>query len=92
MLGEWVDFKQPDRAPMLFIGAAKDHVVPAKVVKKMAAKYATSVGDKEFANRPHFPGGPGWEEVVDYALTWANKNVQQGATDPVAEPEASRRA
>jgi pimeloyl-ACP methyl ester carboxylesterase len=87
-----VDFKRTDRAPMLFIGAAEDHVVPAKVVKKMAAKYATPVEYKEFANRPHFPGGPGWEEVVDYALTWADKNVQQGSTVSVAEPEASRRA
>ncbi len=64
-----VDWKRTDRAPMLFIGAAEDHVVPAKVVKKMAAKYATPVEYKEFPNRPHFPGGPGWEEVVDYALT-----------------------
>jgi pimeloyl-ACP methyl ester carboxylesterase len=77
---------------MLFIGAAEDHVVPAKVVKKMAAKYATPVEYKEFPNRPHFPGGPGWEEVVDYALTWADENVQQGSTASVAEPEASRRA
>ena len=87
-----VDWKRTDRAPMLFIGAAEDHVVPAKVVKKMAAKYATPVEYKEFPNRPHFPGGPGWEEVVDYALTWADKNVQQGSTVSVAEPEASRRA
>jgi hypothetical protein len=61
-------------------------------VKKMAAKYAAPVEYGEFANRPHFPGGPCWEEVVDYALTWADKNVQQGSTVSVAEPEASRRA
>jgi hypothetical protein len=26
---------------------------------------------KEFPGRPHFPGAPGWEEIADFALTWA---------------------
>ena len=30
---------------------------------------------QEFPGRPHFPGAPGWEEVADYALTWATENA-----------------
>jgi hypothetical protein len=33
----------------------------------------------KFAGRPHFPGTPGWEEVADYAIEWAEKQV---ATQP----------
>jgi hypothetical protein len=33
----------------------------------------------EFAGRPHFPGAPGWEEVADYAIDWAEKQM---ATQP----------
>jgi pimeloyl-ACP methyl ester carboxylesterase len=71
-----VDFDRPDRAPMLFLGASEDHVVPAKVVKKNAGKYkGVPVDYKEFEGRPHFPGAPGWEEVADYAFDWADQKV-----------------
>lgn len=86
-----VDWKRTDRAPMLFIGQAEDHVVPAKVVKKLAAKYTTPVEYKEFPNRPHFPGGPGSEEMVDYALDWADKNVRRESV-PAGDPAAARQA
>ena len=26
---------------------------------------------REFPGRPQFPGAPGWDEVADYALSWA---------------------
>jgi pimeloyl-ACP methyl ester carboxylesterase len=71
-----VDFGRENRAPMLFIAASDDHVVPAKVVRKTAQKYkGVPVDFKEFPGRPHFPGAPGWEEVADYALDWAEKNT-----------------
>jgi hypothetical protein len=35
-----------------------------------------------FPGRPHFPGAPGWEEVADYALTWA---VEHAAAQSEAE-------
>jgi pimeloyl-ACP methyl ester carboxylesterase len=81
-----VDFGRANRAPMLFIAAADDHVVPAKVVRKNALKYkGVPVDFKEFAGRPHFPGGPGWEEVADYALNWATEHT---ATDASRASEA----
>jgi hypothetical protein len=30
---------------------------------------------KQFDGRPHFPGAPGWEEVADYALSWATEKA-----------------
>jgi pimeloyl-ACP methyl ester carboxylesterase len=80
-----VDFAKADRAPLLFIGGGKDHVVPAKVSRKMAAKYRGSSAvteHKEFGERSHFTAGePGWERVADYALSWATEHA--GSPVPV---------
>jgi alpha-beta hydrolase superfamily lysophospholipase len=77
-----VDFRKDDRAPLLFIGGGKDHVVPAGVSRKMAGKYRRSnalVAYKEFPSRSHFTAGePGWEEVADYALSWATEHARTG--------------
>ena len=74
-----VDF-EADRPPLLFIGGEFDHVIPAKVSRKMAAKYdgASTVTEyKEFAGRSHFIAGePGWEEVADFALSWATDHAR----------------
>jgi pimeloyl-ACP methyl ester carboxylesterase len=74
-----VDFGD-DRAPLLFIGGTEDHVIPAKVSRKMAAKYdkaSTVTAYKEFAGRSHFIAGePGWEEVADFALGWATGHAR----------------
>ena len=75
-----VDFGNDDRAPLLFIGAEKDHVVPAKVGRKLAKKHGKSQAlteYKEYPGRSHFLAGePGWEEIADYALDWAERNAK----------------
>jgi pimeloyl-ACP methyl ester carboxylesterase len=75
-----VDFNSADRPPLLFIGGGKDHVIPAKVSRKMAAKYANApvpATYREFPDRSHFTAGePGWEQVADLALTWATANAR----------------
>jgi alpha-beta hydrolase superfamily lysophospholipase len=80
-----VDFKKDGRAPLLFIGGGEDHVVPAKVDRKMAGKYGEADGVteyKEYPSRSHFTAGePGWEEVADYALSWATEHA--GSKVPV---------
>lgn len=79
-----VDFGRDDRAPMLLIGFEHDHIVPASAIRHNAEKYTSTVAVtefKEFPNRPHFPGVPGWEEVADYALGWAL--VQAGRRAPL---------
>jgi alpha-beta hydrolase superfamily lysophospholipase len=74
-----VDWSNPDRAPMLFIGGGADHVVPAKVSRKIAAKAGRSgavTAYEEFPGRSHFTAGePGWEAVADLALTWATEHA-----------------
>lgn len=79
-----VDFGKADRAPLLFIAFDEDHVVPAKASRHNAEKYDDSKGViafKAFPGRPHFPGAPGWEEVADFALTWATANAK--SNDPM---------
>jgi len=71
-----VDWGKEDRAPLLFTGGGADHVVPAKVSRKMAAKYESSspapVEYMEYPAKSHFiVGEPGWEEVADRAIDWA---------------------
>jgi pimeloyl-ACP methyl ester carboxylesterase len=73
----WVNYKNDDRAPLLFMAFERDHVVPPKASRHNAEKYTspqTVTAFKEFPGRPHFPGAPGWEEVADYALDWAVQN------------------
>jgi pimeloyl-ACP methyl ester carboxylesterase len=76
------DFHKDDRPPLLVMGNEKDHTVPASVSKEAAGRLGKSkavVDYKEFPGRPHLTAGaPGWEEVADYALEWANRQI--GAT------------
>src|SRR5262245_40144588 len=71
----WVNFKNDDRAPLLFIAGGVDHVMPPAVNKSNAKHYEQSKAlteYKEFPGRSHFTvGQDGWEEVADYALDWA---------------------
>jgi pimeloyl-ACP methyl ester carboxylesterase len=69
-----INFENDDRAPLLFIAFENDHIIPPKASRHNAEKYAKSAAItafKEFPGRPHFPGVPGWEEVADYAIEWA---------------------
>jgi pimeloyl-ACP methyl ester carboxylesterase len=79
-----VDFARQGRAPLLFIGFGDDHVMPPKVVGHNEAKYDDSVSVaeyREFPGRPHFPAVPGWEEVADAALEWAESHAHATPTE-----------
>jgi pimeloyl-ACP methyl ester carboxylesterase len=71
----YVDFKNDDRAPLLFISGGEDNIMPASVNESNMHHYRRSkaITDyKEFPQRSHFTvGEEGWEEVADYALDWA---------------------
>ncbi len=82
-----VDFHNDDRAPLLFIAGGKDHVSPAAINEENARHYHKSEAVtvyEEFPLRSHFTlGEEGWEQVADYALSWAVENAvvrQQPAT------------
>ena len=70
-----VNYRNDDRAPLLFIAGGEDHVVPEAVDESQAKKYRHSdavTEFKAFEGRSHFTiGQDGWEEVADYALEWA---------------------
>ncbi|WP_309068765.1 alpha/beta hydrolase [Microbacterium sp.] len=70
-----VDFRKPDRAPLLLISGGIDHVAPPAIQKATLKKYAQGpslVERKEFPGRTHrIVSQDGWEEVADYALEWA---------------------
>jgi alpha-beta hydrolase superfamily lysophospholipase len=78
----WVDYHNDDRAPLLFIAGGADHIMPAEVNRANAERYAKSKAHTdfhEFPGRSHFTvGEPGWEEVADHALNWANEHTGRG--------------
>lgn len=69
-----VDFKNADRAPLLIVGAGKDHTVPASVSRAQHEKYARSPARTdylEFEDRPHLlVVGDGAEEVAAAIDAW----------------------
>lgn len=72
----YVNFRNEDRAPLLFIAGSEDNIMPPAVNQSNVKHYrhARTVTDyKEFEGRSHYSviGGEGWEEVADYALDWA---------------------
>lgn len=72
-----VDVAKADRAPLLILTGEIDHVVPPAIGRAIVKKYRSTgspaiVDYKEFAGRTHrIVSQDGWEEVADYALTWA---------------------
>ena len=79
-----VDFGNPNRAPLLLIAGGADHIVPAAVDASAARHYAKSpavTAYRSFPGRSHYTiGESGWEEVADYALSWAVENATIWAT------------
>ncbi|MDZ7914276.1 MAG: hypothetical protein U5O16_20935 [Rhodococcus sp. (in: high G+C Gram-positive bacteria)] len=74
----WVDYTA-DRAPLLFIGGEKDHIMPPAVNKSNAKHYSKPPAlteYHEFAGRDHWTcAAPGWEAVADYAFDWAERHA-----------------
>lgn len=86
-----VNYKNGDRAPMLFIAGTKDHVVPPSIPKATIKKYAGSgavIEYKEYPGRTHhIVGQEGWEEIADYALRWATEHARSQSA--VRSPQLS---
>jgi pimeloyl-ACP methyl ester carboxylesterase len=75
----YVNFRNEERAPLLFIAGGEDNLMPPAVNESNVKHYrhTKSVTDyKEFPGRSHFTvGQDGWEEVADYALDWAKEHA-----------------
>lgn len=70
-----VNVRRNNRAPLLLIAGAQDHVFPPSVVKANHRLYRDSSAVtqyREFPDRTHFIiGQSGWQEVANFALDWA---------------------
>lgn len=73
-----INWRNPDRAPMLLIGGGKDLIADAAMTRAIFAKQkrAPSLTEyREFPDRSHWTMlDPGWEEVADAVLDWAERH------------------
>jgi pimeloyl-ACP methyl ester carboxylesterase len=69
-----VHFRNGDRAPLLIVGAAEDHTVPASLSKAQYKRYERSPAQTEyleFEGRPHFHMvAADWQEVAAAVDSW----------------------
>ena len=69
-----VNVHRNNRAPLLLIAGANDHITPPSIVKANHRLYRDSCATteyKEFPDRTHYIiGQSGWQEVANYALDW----------------------
>jgi pimeloyl-ACP methyl ester carboxylesterase len=78
----YVDYKNDDRAPLLFIAGSEDHLMPPKIQRSNAKHYKsdTITEVKEYEGYAHLlPAQEGWEEIADYALDWALSHARQSS-------------
>lgn len=78
-----VDHANARRAPLLLINGTDDNLVPAILNRINHKKYLRSgalTEYKEFPNRSHLiVAQDGWEEVAEYAVSWASKVSRRSA-------------
>ena len=75
----YVNYKNDDRSPLLFISGSEDHLMPPKIQQSNAKHYKSdTITEITEYEGPHLlPSAPGWEEVADYALDWAVRHAGQ---------------
>ena len=70
-----INVRRNNRAALLLIAAAQDHLAPPSLVRANARAYRNSLATteyKEFPGRTHFIiAQSGWQQVADFALDWA---------------------
>jgi pimeloyl-ACP methyl ester carboxylesterase len=80
----YVDYKNPNRVPLLFVSGSDDHLMPAKIQHSNAKHYkaqGTITALKEFEGPHLLPSSQGWQEVADYALDWALRHAKTDDSD-----------
>ncbi|MGE6737885.1 alpha/beta hydrolase, partial [Streptomyces sp. NPDC059900] len=70
----YVNYRNDDRAPLLFVSGEHDHLMPPKIQQSNAKHYKSNTVTEiiEYPGRSHLmPAQNGWEEIADHALAWA---------------------
>ena len=83
-----IDWANPKRPPLLLIGGSKDLIADAAMTKAIFNKQSRSPSVTElkiYDGRSHWTClDPGWEEVADYALDWAELHPIAGTQSAAA--------
>jgi pimeloyl-ACP methyl ester carboxylesterase len=78
-----VNYRNDDRAPLLFISGGEDHLMPPKIQRSNAKHYKTDTVTEVivYDGRAHLLlAQEGWEEIADYALEWSLEHSVGRAT------------
>ncbi|MBN1092403.1 alpha/beta fold hydrolase [Blastococcus sp. TML/M2B] len=73
-----VDYRNPDRPPLLFISGGEDHIMPPSVQRSNVEHYddALLTEHEEYPGYAHLlPAQAGWEAIADHALAWAQRHA-----------------
>jgi pimeloyl-ACP methyl ester carboxylesterase len=79
----YVNYRNDDRAPLLFISGGEDHLMPPRIQRSNAKHYKSDTITEVvvYDGRAHLLlAQDGWEEIADYALKWALENSKGRAT------------
>jgi pimeloyl-ACP methyl ester carboxylesterase len=69
-----IDFAA-DHVPLLMLAGDTDHLTPAALIQKNAARYRQAVAVRTFPGRSHFIcNQPGWEEVADASFDFLEQH------------------
>lgn len=86
--GARVNWKNPNRAPLLLIAAEHDRTVPTPMVKanyRAQSRAPSATAFHEFYGRSHYLcNESGWEDVADYCLDWAVEHLPSAAKPRLA--------
>jgi dipeptidyl aminopeptidase/acylaminoacyl peptidase len=78
-----VSYGNDRRAPLLLIAGSEDHQVPVSMIRENFKRYdrSTAITDfKEFPGCSHLIAiQDGWQEVAEYALSWAQNKAMGGS-------------
>jgi pimeloyl-ACP methyl ester carboxylesterase len=77
-----VNYANDGRAPLLFISGGEDNLMPPKVQRSNLKHYTsnTITEIREYPGKAHLlPAQEGWEEIADFALTWALEHAGKRA-------------
>jgi pimeloyl-ACP methyl ester carboxylesterase len=81
-----VHFRNEERAPLLIVGAEKDHTVPASLSRAQYKRYEGSPAKTEFIEfegRPHLAmAAEGWEEVAAAIDSWLDGALEESLPSP----------